>query len=443
MKILFVLPEYYPHSGGGISTYYLKLIPALKPYCTKIKVAVGSGYTQDDKNFIHEDITVEYVKPKLYQQFLSKFSKFDIFPEVKSNLAAAWAMWEQFKNDDYDIIECTDFGLGFIPWLIHHERPVTIRLHGSTGQISTYDYQPAKQLAADFIKQTELLFFSASDLLQTYSKANQTFWQQQLPFKKTVHLYPIYVNNRQMVAYQTRNSYGLVTGRIQQWKGPQILCEAAEILKDKMPQINWFGRDMPFQKAGSSMSNYLAKKYPANWGINIKPQPAVSYSEILKLQHNAKFGLITSIWDMFNFTCLEFLSAGTLTICADGAGASELIENGINGYVYPANEPADLADLLSEVNCISQKKYEQIASEGQQTIIRQLAPEVLIPAYVAAYQKTINEFVPSTTNSYMKFIYSPSDSNYKIDELLDLQPLKKLTIYNLKRIKTKISGLFN
>lgn len=443
MKILFILPEYYPHSGGGISTYYLELIPAIKPYFTKIKVAVGSGYTQSEKSFIYEGIAVEYLKPHLYHQYLSKFNKFSIFPEVKANLAAAWAMWEQFKNEDFDIIECTDFGLGFIPWIIHHKRPVTIRMHGSTGQISDYDFQPEKQLAADFVKQTELLFFAKCDLLQTYSVANQTFWQKQLPLQKIIHLYPVFNKTQQMATYKTREPYGLVTGRIQQWKGPQIVCKAAEILKNDMPKIHWFGRDMPFEKAGINMKQYLVNEYPKSWAVSIKAKPALPYPEIQKLQHNAKFGLIASIWDMFNFSCLEFMSAATLTICSDGAGASELIENEVNGFTYPAKDPVALADLLQEISSISQKKYELIAAKGQQTIRHKLAPEVLIPAYIAAYEKVIKGFISTETNNFMQNIYSPSDKNYTIDELLDLQPLKQLTIYNLKRLKNKISGLLN
>lgn len=443
MKILFVLPEYYPHSGGGISTYYQELMPVLKLQCTKIKILVGSGYTQSDKSFMQEGIEVEYLKPALYQHFLPKFSKYKIFPEVQKNLAAAWAMWEQAKNNKFDIIECTDFGLGFIPWLINHDRPVTIKMHGSTGQISTHDYKAEEELAADFVRQTELLFFTRCDLLQTYSKANQEFWQKQLPGKEIVHLYPVYNKSSEIFSYNERKTYGLVTGRIQQWKGPQVLCEASEILQASMPEVHWFGRDMSYQKIGISMKQHLAKQYPNSWDVKIKSKLPLPYKEIQGLQGKAKFGLIPSTWDMFNFTCLEFLSAGTLTVCSDGAGSSELIKNGVNGFTYPAQNAQALAGLLQGLDSISQEKYEQMAQQGQKTIRELLSPEVLVPAYMTCYHEAIKKFIPGKANNFMQTVYQPSNRYHQLDELLDLQPLRQLSIYNLKRLKSKILSLLN
>ncbi|MEX8548511.1 MAG: glycosyltransferase family 4 protein [Mucilaginibacter sp.] len=443
MKILFILPEYYPHSGGGISTYYLELIPALKPYCTSIKVLVGSGYTQSIESFTNNGIEVSYLKPDLYKQYLQKFSKFSIFPELQKNIAAAWAMWEQVKDEDFDLIECTDFGLGFIPWLIHHNKPVAIKMHGSTGQISNYDYKPEEQLASDFVRQTELLFFAKCNLLQTYSKANQAFWQKQIQDKEVVQLYPVYSKVTKTIPYSERTTFGLVTGRIQQWKGPQILCDAAEILKDKMPEVHWYGRDMAYKKHGASMNEYLNKQYPDNWNISIKTNKPVPNQEIHNLQAKAKFGLIPSTWDMFNFTCLEFLSAGTLTICSDGAGASELIENGVNGFKYTAQDAQALSEVLNKVASLNQKEYEQIANNGKETVCNSLSPKQLIPAHLEYYFNTIKKFIPTISNDFLNEVYLPSNRKHKLDDLLDLQQLSLLLKYNLKRIKNKILNKFN
>ncbi|MGI4019957.1 MAG: glycosyltransferase family 4 protein [Janthinobacterium lividum] len=443
MKILFILPEYYPHSGGGISTYYLELIPALKPYCTSIKVLVGSGYTQSIESFINNGIEICYLKPDLYKQYLPKFSKFSIFPELQRNIAAAWAMWEQVKDEDFDVVECTDFGLGFIPWIINNQKPVVIKMHGSTGQISTYDYKPEEQLAADFTRQTELLFFAQCNLLQTYSKANQVFWQKQFLEKEVVHLYPVYSKFTKTIPYPERTIYGLVTGRIQQWKGPKILCDAAEILKDKMPEIHWYGRDMAYTKHGTSMSQHLRTQYSNSWKVSIKTYNPIPNQEIYGLQAKAKFGLIPSTWDMFNFTCLEFLSVGTLTICSDGAGASELIENGVNGFKYAALDAQALSETLNKVAILSQKEYEQIASNGKETIGNLLSPEQLIPVHMEYYFKAIKNFIPATINDFLNEVYLPSNKTHKLDDLLDLQPLSLLLTYNLKRIKHKFFNKFN
>ena len=49
-------------------------------------------------------------------------------------------MYEQAgEGQDFDVIECADFGLGFIPWVINRHKPVITRFHGSSGQIHLHE----------------------------------------------------------------------------------------------------------------------------------------------------------------------------------------------------------------------------------------------------------------------------------------------------------------
>jgi glycosyltransferase involved in cell wall biosynthesis len=191
------------------------------------------------------------------------------------------------------------------------------------------------------------------------------------------------------------------------------------------------------------MNQYLHQQYPDIWGTKIKTYNPVPNQEVYSLQAKAKFGLIPSTWDMFNFTCLEFLSAGTLTICSDGAGASELIKNGVNGLKYTAQDAKALSDVLIKANSLNQKEYKQIADNGKETIHNLLSPEVLIPAYLEYYFKTIKNFIPVTTNDFLNEIYLPSNRTHVLDDILDLQPLSLLSKYNLKRIKKRILNKSN
>lgn len=438
MKLLFVLPEYYPHSGGGISTYYQELIPALLPFCSKIKVIVGSGYTQGGSDINLHGVEVTYLKINLFKKHVNKLHKFKIFPEFRDNLAAAWAMWEQAKDEDFDIVECTDFGLGFIPWLVHHNRPVKIQLHGSTGQISFFDPFPSEALSRDITRQTELVFFHLANLLQTHSSNNQAFWQEQLPQKKIHVLLPVYKASNPKTSFHERFTFGVVTGRVQHWKGPTIVCDAAQLLKNKMPKIEWVGRNMPYKSTGTNMGDWLSKKYPDVWNEYIVPTGAKNIKEVKKMQANARFGLIPSLWDMFNFSCLEFLASGTLTICADGAGACELIENGKNGFTYNANDAQSLANILMHISHLKEVEYDKIALLGQETVKELLSSTTHIVAYIEAYQKTIESFNQSPINPYLQCMYDPSETSYKLDYILDKQPLEELMSYSAKRVGRKI-----
>ena len=439
MKILFILPEYYPHSGGGISTYYEHYIKALLPHCDQIKVIVGSGYTQADNNFEHEGIIVEYLKPNLYRQYLDRFTQYDLLPEYKNNIAAAWAMWQQSnQGEGYDIIECTDFGLGFIPWVVEHTKPVITRLHGSYGQIMLHENNSVADLAIPFTQQTELLLLKLCDKLITHSKTNAQYWDNLLGANVTQHIYPVYEKTIQPVSFSEREKYGLVTARIQKWKGPVELCKAYGLLK-KQPIINWFGKDQIFNKHKST-DDYLKDTFPTVWGKKVVPHPPVANDQIPFLQKKAWFGVIPSTWDMFNFTCIEFMAVGTPVICSDGAGVAELIKNDVNGFKYPANSTDGLAKSINKLTEMNGEEYYKLATSASETVKTELSSGKLIPINLQVYQSILTNFKSAPSNVLLNTLYQPSAVKYDIGYSLNKQPLKKLITYIIGRIKLKISG---
>ncbi|MDB5109920.1 MAG: hypothetical protein JWR67_1034 [Mucilaginibacter sp.] len=440
MKILFILPEYYPHSGGGISTYYLHYIKALQPHCDEIKVIVGSGYTQANDIFEHEGITVEYLKPEIHEYYLNKFTQYDLLPEFKRNIASAWGMWQQASEGmDYDIIECTDFALGFIPWLIHHTKPVITRLHGSMGQISLHENTLSADLADLFIQQTELLLLPCCDQLISHSNANQLFWNNVLKSKSVVHISPVYNKLSQPLPLSNRDNNGLITARIQKWKGPIELCQAYRLLTTHKPFIKWIGNDKLYNNQQTTGS-YLKSNFADVWDKYIVPQQPLSNTQIPAFQQKARFGIIPSTWDMFNFSCIEFMAAGTPVICSEGAGAVELIEHGINGFKYPANDIVALAECINAMCLLNDKAYMEMAKAAMERVKSTLSEDRIIPVNLQLYELALINFKPNSSNTYFDILYKPSELRHNISNILDKQPLKKLTPYYTKRVQQKLFG---
>jgi len=440
LKILFILPEYYPHSGGGISTYYLHYIKALYPLCSEIHVIVGSGYTYSDETYIHDDVHIEFLKPEIFKANLKKFSAFDLFPEYQHNIAAAWAMWEQMnEGTDYDLIECTDFGLGYVPWLINHNKPVVTRLHGSYGQIELEQKELKDKLSGDINRLTELNLLTKSDVLITYSKSNQQYWQS-IVDNDIELIYPVYELNKESLDYTTKKeNFAIVCGRVQEWKGPDVLCKAVKELKDDSPEIRWYGNDTVYRE-GLSKSEQLLNDFPKIWKNKIVPYSAVNNSKILKLQQSAKFAIVPSTWDMFNFTCLEYMGAGVPVICSDGAGASELIENLVNGYKYSRCDSLALANCIKDLTQCTDKKYRELTNAAFETIKISLSSKNIIPKNLVIYETLLSSFEPKEYNKYFATIYSPRQTEYKVEHLLNKQPLKPLLKYVLKRMVNKFKA---
>ncbi len=57
-------------------------------------------------------------------------------------------------------------------------------------------------------------------------------------------------------------------------------------------------------------------------------EPQQPFEQTARLQAQAAFMVVPSLWDTFNFTCVEAMWSGRPVICSRGAGASELIEDG-------------------------------------------------------------------------------------------------------------------
>ncbi|TKC08185.1 glycosyltransferase [Pedobacter polaris] len=439
MKLLFILPEYYPHSGGGISTYYIQYIKKIAPFCEHVKVILGSGYFQGTSGFETDNIKSEDLDPNLFSEYLSQFQHLKLSPAYQRNLAAAWAMWDQSNGGEgYDIIECTDFGLGYIPWLINHTKPVITRLHGSSGQIELHQPELNDKLNGDLNRQTELLMLSRCDQLVTHSEQNCEFWKKLLPNKEVTYILPIYEAPTEF-NHIKKEDFGIVCARIQQWKGPEQLSKAMELIPDFNIPIHWYGRDMDYSPK-ISKSTYLKNKYPTIWGQKIVPQNVLPNEKIKLKQAAAKFAVIPSTWDMFNFTFLEYLSVGTPIICSDGAGSSTLINHGVNGFKYPANDPKELANCLETIANLDDVAYEKLINEGYKTMNTTLNCEFLIEKNLNLYQQILLNFNPPVSNIYLEQIYKPNNS--LLPEVLDVLPLKYIFNHMINRLKKKLNTKF-
>ena len=109
MKLLFIIPEYSPNSGGGIATFYRNLLPELCQKGHQVHAIVGSAFSSFFPGCHNADIVVESIQPQAVTENLSRFDRYRAIPEFQRHLAAAWIAWEQANGGQgYDLVETTD-----------------------------------------------------------------------------------------------------------------------------------------------------------------------------------------------------------------------------------------------------------------------------------------------------------------------------------------------
>lgn len=434
MKLLFILPEYPPHSGGGIATFYRHTLPEIVRQGHQVHVLIGSAFTSKLPSYQADGLTIEFLDDEAVSANLSKFNRYCLIPEFQRHLAAAWTAWEQVNGGKgYDIVETTDWGMLFVPWIASIDSPPTVvQLHASIGQIDFHDPQLDSQLQGSLVRLVEAGLLAVADELQTYSQSNAIAWKHLI--NREITCIPPALPATDMVDLTVKSSNGLVVGRIQYWKGPTILCEALRLLGEKAPTVDWIGRDMVYRESGTSMAAYLEQTYPDIWGNKVRPLGTFPSEQTRQLQALAEFMIVPSTWDVFNYTCIEGMAQAQIVLCSQGAGAADLITDGVNGFTFAANDAKALAESLDALLSLSTAEREQMGKAAQQTILTKLTPVQIAQQRIQAYENLLSRGRFSVRpNSWLLDAVSPSQPVKKPLAFLDRLPLKQLSTYILNR----------
>jgi glycosyltransferase involved in cell wall biosynthesis len=330
MRVLLLTPEFDGH-GGGIITFYRALAPALRATGVELRIIEGSAVhaSADRATRMHEGIWIETLELGRLERWEERFPAFAAAPGLRRHLAAAWAMWEQGDyGEGCDVVEACDWGLLFVPPAVQAARPLVVQCHGSVGQIAVHGGIAGEETESLLTRLIERAAIAVAGSVQAYSRSNAAFWRGETG-REIAMIRPAWGQIAEP-AIQKFPRHGLVVGRVQRWKGPQILCAALQRLGTRAPVVDWVGRDTPWSARESSTVSYLSSAFPGIWGQRVShclPEPP---QEIARRQANALFNLVPSSWDTFNFTAVEAMASGRPTIVSTGTGASELIEHEAN-----------------------------------------------------------------------------------------------------------------
>jgi glycosyltransferase involved in cell wall biosynthesis len=438
MRVLIVTPEYPPDSGGGIGSFYSALVPALEANGCEVAVLRGSAFSQgrglNSKN--HTKISV--LEQSQFERWLDRFNHLAMFPMLRRHLAAAFAMHEQVEaGDGYDVVEVTDWGFLFLPWLSQSRARVLVQLHGSCGQISRQEPVAGHEAEGLFGALLEKIGFASAPALSSYSRLNVKDWERLL--NRTVEYWPPPVSAPSQSKPQSSRDGGWVTvGRIQRWKGTEVACAAWKNLGENAPPLTWFGRDTLDGASGRSTNAMLHRRFPEVWGSRITPKGSVSKSQIGEAMRGAKAVLIPSTWDVFNLAAAEAMAAGKPLVISDGAGASELIQDGNNGIVFTNGDAEALARAVKRIESLSETELTKMGTAAAATVTEKLNPERIAAARKQLYAN-LSSFTAPESAAWLRDLLLPAPGAKPL-RFLDGLPLKDVTKYVMRRGLAKSFG---
>jgi len=435
MKLLFVLPE-YGDVGGGIATFYRHLLPEFVAGGHRVDVCVASERFSAEPSTQPSGVRVFGLSRGAIASASKRLNGFAAVPDLQKELATAWAAWEGTAHGDgYDVVETSDFGMLFAPWAANGDRPpVAVQLHSSNGQISFHEPLAGHELAGQLARLVEGMLLPRVEELQTYGGPNAQEWEAL--FKRPVHhIYPVW--SLHVEPDDTGGDCGtgnaIVVGRVQNWKGPRVLCEALRALGGEAPVVDWVGRDTSDRKVGRSMAAALTDEFPEVWGQKVRWCGLKPASETAQLQRAASAVIVPSTWDVFNLTAIEGMAARRVVICSTGAGAAGLIEDGVNGFRFTGGDSSALADALSRFGQLTATQRCDVGEAARDTVRTVLSPERIVPQRVERYRKLAAGEVsrPAPHPWCETFFGSHSEPNALT--FLDRLPFRSLFQYGVRR----------
>ncbi|MCM1981758.1 glycosyltransferase family 4 protein [Lyngbya confervoides] len=449
MKLLYVIPEYPPQSGGGIGTFYSQFLPEIVELGHQVTVLIANPFAAEFDSFSDGGLRVASVSQAAIAGYLPKFDHYGAMPELQRVLATAWAAWDWGQGGQgFDLVETTDWGLPFVPWILRDESPPTlVQLHGSMGQIDAHDPQIDKQVQGNLVRFMEIGCFALADALQANSPSNAHYWAD-LTGRSVDYLPPAFRLPQTHGQVFSGGKGGLVVGRIQQWKGPEILCQALALeasapkaRSDHSPmQLQWIGRDTVFKQLDHSLSDYLRQRYPQIWSQQVQLLGALPTQRTRQYQQQADFILVPSQWDVLNFAAIEGMAYGKPVLCSEGAGAAHLIEDGINGIRFAAEDPQALREALDRLEALTSAQRQQMGAAARNTVRDRLNPRRVAQDRVQVYAEILQQGRwPLRPHDWLCKALSPHPSEGHPLAFLDYLPLKQLGRYVMQRSLQKLT----
>jgi glycosyltransferase involved in cell wall biosynthesis len=438
MRILIITPEYPPDHGGGIITYYRELVATLVSEGCKVTILKGSAYTHGKANQTIDGVCVKYLETQRFEQWLDRLITLEMVPQLRRHLAAAFALHEQAREGQgFDVVEVVDWGMQFLPWTISSKAPFLVQLHGSNGQIAVHEPCVGHEGEDAFSLLLERAGLADAPIICGLSKLNSGWWASLL--SREVHYIPPPFCVKVPDLSSHRDGW-MTFGRVQGWKGPKTACDAWQLLGEKAPEVQWYGRSMVHGESGNSMADWLSEHYSGIWNRKIIHHLPVPPAEVSALMAKAKVVLVPSVWDTFNLVTAEAMAHECVAVVSDGAGSVDLVEHGVNGFVFPAGNSAALAELVQKVESLSEEKRRLIGKKAAETVSKKLNPQIVAKEKIKLYQMAK---LSNAKGEWLKMaLFSCAENknkNKKQFAFLDQQPLlelvKYVTIRSINKVK--------
>ena len=376
MKILFIVIRF---GKDGLATNIAELADGLVSKGHELHIITGGfkEHTNQDNSFFDS----------LKQRFSNLGVKMYYFKEPKGNVISRSYLslksllqiifWINKMNPD--VIHCHSPNLTFVPWLLG--KKFTSTVHADTIRPNPRYKHPTLLIAVSEGSKnfTETIMHTPPDSIRmVYHGISERFAKPE-PKEHLVSL------KREHQIPEDKIIIGLV-GRITQQKGTDVLVKAIgkHISKDLMDKIFVV-----------IVGDYQTPKHQPWLDGLLEENELTGKLKVLGFQDPKPFYQVFDVFvlpsrsDTFGLVAVEAMMGGCCTIRSNGNGASDQIEHGINGMIFPMEDSETLGKQLTEV-LTNDELRNTMAAKGREKALANFTLEKMTTNTLKVYKELID-----------------------------------------------------
>lgn len=166
-------------------------------------------------------------------------------------------------------------------------------------------------------------------------------------------------------------------GRLSRQKSPLDFVRMAGIIHEK-------DRGVHFVWIGSGPLDEAAVRLSAELGLTGVLHFAGQRTDIPALLQCLDCFVLPSLWEGFPLVLLEAMAAGVPVVATDIPGNDEAIRSGVDGWLAPVHNPAELANAVMDL-LTDPQRAEAFRESGQKRVEQEFTPAAMLDSLTSIY----------------------------------------------------------
>jgi glycosyltransferase involved in cell wall biosynthesis len=402
LKYWLLTTEFPPFFGGGIGTYCAVTAKMLARKGHDVTVFVSDAAVRDIQEDKRDGIRVV--------RFGTSRTSSSSFLGHTTNISYEFAhVIKHFieKEGAPDIIEAQEY-LGIAYYLLQYKLllfdwcrdvPVLITMHSPSYLNMEYNHVSIYRYPNFWICEMERFCLQAANYVVSPSQyllreikdkfelTNNNIEIIPNPFDATIY------GNDLSASEQERADQIVFYGKLTVQKGAFSLLSYFRQLWDKGFDRTLFllgGQDIVYHAEGMTMGDIIRKKYKKyiDKGL-LKLEDRIQPSQIRSRLAKAEVVIIPSKNDNLPYVVFEMMALGKIVLASKQGGQSEVIENGIDGFIFDHEEPGTFFNQLNTILKLGEKDRKDISQRAIKKVKDKYSPEIVYEKKIKLVEKIV------------------------------------------------------